>query len=128
LAVSDLTGYMAVAASIEPPVIHFIRRPGQHFDDALILMTLLPDAQGHFSCVSLMEREGHLLFWNESVAVQLEMSRGTFIRLRSHLLWRKYLLVSPIGQVPMVEDLDAAVYVPYQDFNARFRLKILGVS
>lgn len=113
---SEFKIYQAVPCSSAPPEIHYINRPGHASQDIVLLMTLLPDAQAHYGFVSLLSREGHLLLWNEGQAVQVEMRRGTFLDLRLRLLSRKYLLTSPIGMVPQVEDLDAAVYVPYRNF------------
>ena len=116
MAVSDFKIYQAVPCSSAPPEIHFISRPGHQVQDIVLLMTLLPDAQAHYSFVSLLNREGHLLLWNETQGVQVEMRRGTYHNLRLRLLERKYLMTSPIGMVPQVEDLDIAVYRPYSNF------------
>lgn len=119
MAASEFKVFMGVPTSLAPAEIHYIKRPGHSTEDIVVLMTLAAEAQAHYSFVSLLGREGHILLWNESQAVQLEMRRGTFVDLRRKLLIRKYLLVSPIGMVPQVEDLDAAVYVPYAKFLAR---------
>jgi hypothetical protein len=109
----------AVASSVEAPLIHYIKRPGHNVHDIVILLALIPEAQRHFSYVSLMNREGRLLIWNDEIALELEMRRGQFIELRRNLLMRKYLFVSPVGMVAQVEDLDAAVYRPYRSFLER---------
>ncbi len=116
MAGSDFKIYQAVPCSTAPPEIHFITRPGHQVQDIILLMTLLPEAQAHYSYVSLMNREGHLLLWNETQGVQVEMRRGTYLDLRLRLFDRKYLMTSPIGMVPQVEDLDVAVYMPYSNF------------
>lgn len=116
MAGSDFKVYQAIPFSSAPPEIHFIRRPDHKMEDIVLLMTLLHQAQAHYSFVSLLNREGHLLLWNESQGVQVEMTRGTYHNLRLRLLARKYLLTSPIGMVPQVEDLDVSVYRPYSNF------------
>lgn len=116
MAVSDFKIFQAVPCSTSVPEIHFINRPGHQMQDIVLLMTLLPEAQAHYSFVSLLNREGHLLLWNEAQGVQVEMRRGTYLDLRLRLLDRKYLMTSPIGMVPQVEDLDVAVYRPYSNF------------
>jgi hypothetical protein len=35
------------------------------------------------------------------------------------------MFVTPAGVVPMLEDLDAAVFVPYSTFESRYRLRII---
>lgn len=122
---SEIPAYLGVESSVEPPQIHFVRRPRMDADDAICILSLIPEAQAHFAFVTLLEREGCLLFWNEFAAVQLKLTRGIFFKLRRHLLWRKYMFVTPAGVVPMLEDLDAAVFVPYSTFEARYRLRII---
>lgn len=124
LAVSELVTYSAVQCSVAVPEIHFVRRPRQVHDDALCILSLIGPAQAHYAFVSFLEREGGLLFWNETMALKLELTRGNFIKLRSHLLWRKYLFITPAGMVPALEDMDAAVYVPYENFASRFSMRI----
>ncbi|WAT32081.1 hypothetical protein [Pseudomonas sp. GXZC] len=125
MAACEISAYLGIKASVDLPQIHFIRRPRMEADDAICVLSLIPEAQAHFSFVTLLEAEACFLFWNEFLAIKLEMTKGQYFQLRRHVLWRKYMFVTPAGMVAMLEDMDAAVYVPYVDFQAKYALKMI---